>query len=641
MANIYTDIKLFDAEYYLANNPDVAAAIEGTTDITAQDHYFLHGAAENLNGGAENGSRAPNSWFNAAEYVAQNPDLADVDANLLLAHFALHGMAEGRAPNAATAGEDGKIKSELLADYVNAEGNEDVKAAIAEMTGTAVGAELTAEQAAIAIQHFFNYGINEDRKGGIADVIAGEDEGEGSEGEGEALTEALETLAQAESLVGEKAEAIGEFLEVKNYDPAGNAANVTAAETEVLTAQSTLDAAVAKLSAARATDLSTDTTPTLGADYTSLTSVTGIPAATTLSAANVTKIVKNALADVKANPAANALYEAMLDAQDALASDVAANGSDEAVARALNDAIVAYLQAGGADSAANDLAAVRAAFTAQEVLATPNWAVVIAAADNAFVITRDTDGNVTDVQLDDGGTLKDLDPVSATLTKNILDALKAAAVVAVDREDLITAETTAETAFSTNILGGLYELALDLQQDFVDMGAAITTATEARDEAQTDLDTLNSLVADYDNAVSSLEDAQQYFEDNDLELPVVLTGQMNATSGSDIFLFSSETATVRDFGLEGEDSIFFGEGFTLFEITGNVGITGNHGDVNTLEILWQQVGNNVELWVEAEAFAGNGSGTADLTKVTLVGVNGSDLQDNLDNGLLSLGEVVA
>lgn len=191
MANLYTDIKLFDAEYYLANNPDVAAAIQGT-DITAQDHYFLHGAAESLTGGTEDGSRAPNAWFNAAEYVAQNPDLADVDANLLLAHFALHGVNEGRAPNAATAGADGKIKPALLADYVNAEGNEDVKDAIAEITGTPVGAELTAEQAAIAAQHFFAYGINEGRKGGIADEISGDD-GDVEE----AIIEALEAYQAA------------------------------------------------------------------------------------------------------------------------------------------------------------------------------------------------------------------------------------------------------------------------------------------------------------------------------------------------------------------------------------------------------------------------------------------------------------
>ena len=128
----------------------------------------MHGAAESLT----NNDRAPNAWFNAAEYKAQNPDLADVDANLLLAHFALHGVNEGRAPNAATAGEDGKIKPELLNDYVNAEGNADVKAAIAEMTGEEVGEELTAEQAVIAMQHFFNHGINESREGGIADLIS-------------------------------------------------------------------------------------------------------------------------------------------------------------------------------------------------------------------------------------------------------------------------------------------------------------------------------------------------------------------------------------------------------------------------------------------------------------------------------------
>ena len=42
MANIYTDIAMFDAELYLAKNPDVAAAIEAqrsqlriTTSCTA------------------------------------------------------------------------------------------------------------------------------------------------------------------------------------------------------------------------------------------------------------------------------------------------------------------------------------------------------------------------------------------------------------------------------------------------------------------------------------------------------------------------------------------------------------------------------------------------------------------------------
>lgn len=224
MANIYTDIKLFDAEYYLANNADVAAAIEGT-DVTAQDHYFLHGAAEN---------RAPNSWFNAAEYVAQNPDLADVDANLLLAHFALHGVNEGRAPNAATAGADGKIKPELLADYVNAEGNEDVKAAIAEITGTPVGAELTAEQATIAAQHFFTYGINEGRKGGIADEISGDDTGI------EAVVEALEAYQAA--LTAQEAAVKAEKEVIKSAAERDDVTLATDADAE--TAKTAVDTAV-------------------------------------------------------------------------------------------------------------------------------------------------------------------------------------------------------------------------------------------------------------------------------------------------------------------------------------------------------------------------------------------------------------
>lgn len=57
-------------------------------------------------------------------------------------------------------------------------------------------------------------------------------------------------------------------------------------------------------------------------------------------------------------------------------------------------------------------------------------------------------------------------------------------------------------------------------------------------------------------------------------------------------------------------------------------------DFSTLQ---QQNGNNVELYVENETFAGNGSSTADLTQVTLTGVTGADLQDNLENGTLVLG----
>ena len=98
---------------------------------------------------------------------------------------------------------------------------------------------------------------------------------------------------------------------------------------------------------------------------------------------------------------------------------------------------------------------------------------------------------------------------------------------------------------------------------------------------------------------------------------------------------------MTNFGKKGEDSIFFGEEFELAKIT-ETGITGSQGDATKLEILWQEVANGVELYVESVASAGSGtSDTVDLTKVTLVGVTGEDLEAGFDNGLFSLGDFVA
>ena len=193
--NLYNDISMFDAEYYLANNPDVKAAIEAAAEdgitITAQQHYFLHGAAESLNGGVDGYPRAPNPWFDAKFYQDSHVKLKDVAANELLAHFSIYGAFEGLAPNPAYADENGMINPAELLAYVNAPGNEDVKAAVEEMTGQPVGDELTAEQAPLIAYQFFEYGINEDRKGGIADITPE------APGETDSLTEALNEYQEA------------------------------------------------------------------------------------------------------------------------------------------------------------------------------------------------------------------------------------------------------------------------------------------------------------------------------------------------------------------------------------------------------------------------------------------------------------
>jgi glycosyltransferase involved in cell wall biosynthesis/SAM-dependent methyltransferase len=72
---------LFDADWYLAQNPDVR-----TAGINPLLHYTAHGAAE---------GRDPNPLFKGDWYLAQNPDVRAANINPLL-HYIRHGIAEGR-----------------------------------------------------------------------------------------------------------------------------------------------------------------------------------------------------------------------------------------------------------------------------------------------------------------------------------------------------------------------------------------------------------------------------------------------------------------------------------------------------------------------------------------------------------------
>lgn len=158
------------------------------------------------------------------------------------------------------------------------------------------------------------------------------------------------------------------------------------------------------------------------------------------------------------------------------------------------------------------------------------------------------------------------------------------------------------------------------------------------EQAQTDAE---EVIGDLETAVAEKDTAEQWFEDNDVELPVNAEGDVSGTADNDIFLFdedASADAAIANFGASGEDQLFFGEGFSLVELGDEESITDkNVGEVDQKEIFWDQNGANVDLFVENEAFAGSGSGEADITQLTLAGVDGADLQDNLDNGTLVVG----
>ena len=87
MSSAVTDANpnpLFDREWYLARNPDVAAA---ATD--PWEHYLRHGAAE---------ARNPSPLFDGDWYLSQHPGLREVRMNPLM-HYWNQGAAQGSNPN--------------------------------------------------------------------------------------------------------------------------------------------------------------------------------------------------------------------------------------------------------------------------------------------------------------------------------------------------------------------------------------------------------------------------------------------------------------------------------------------------------------------------------------------------------------
>lgn len=96
---------LFDAEWYLAQNPDVQA---GGQDAAL--HYLVHGADE---------GRSPGPAFDGPWYLEHHPDVASAGWNPLL-HYIAHGSSEGRAirPPQAAAQDDESVPQPSAAPTV-------------------------------------------------------------------------------------------------------------------------------------------------------------------------------------------------------------------------------------------------------------------------------------------------------------------------------------------------------------------------------------------------------------------------------------------------------------------------------------------------------------------------------------------
>lgn len=149
-----------------------------------------------------------------------------------------------------------------------------------------------------------------------------------------------------------------------------------------------------------------------------------------------------------------------------------------------------------------------------------------------------------------------------------------------------------------------------------ELADAVAELTEAR-ALKTELAALNEAITD----------AADAFEAAGYNTPVMLDNpSAAATSASDVFLLGDEAAvTISAFGRSGSDALVIGEGYV---VNSGALTTGNNA---ALEVFFIQNGTRTEVHVETEAF---GSASDDVTVITLIGVDATDLQ--LVDGIISM-----
>lgn len=148
---------LFDAVYYLRQNPDVRDAFNADHTLAWQ-HYLQFGASESLSPDAEAGTRAPMPWFDIDFYLSANPDVAAAadGPSFAFRHFIENGMTEFRAPNAL--GLLKPLTEENLLQYAKA--SQDLLLAF-DIAASATS--LNAQQRYDLAMHFHRWGYAEDR----------------------------------------------------------------------------------------------------------------------------------------------------------------------------------------------------------------------------------------------------------------------------------------------------------------------------------------------------------------------------------------------------------------------------------------------------------------------------------------------
>jgi hypothetical protein len=556
---------IFDATFYATQRPDVlnaylAGGIEGTFAEFAYGHF--------INQGWKEGSD-PNAGFDVSFYLESNPDVAAAGVEPF-GHFVAQGLSEGRAPNAAFPG----LNDFDFQTYLDA--NPDL---VAAGITTAVD----------AYSHYLNIGFSENRPGtpNLADLD---------------LLEALETLQAAEAT---QSDALAAFAAFDNASDADGAAVLTGAALEAF------------IDAYTGADLEAEVNGAESASNTAIAALASARAGTT--DAQLQTSYNTALTAVQGDPTANGLLSARAAADAAVASHIAAEGSDAQILTELRAAIAAYASAGG------DLTVVidGGVYSLSDLLTDIN-----------ANLTAGTPEVLVD-DFDDNGYVFPTAPANASET-----ALAAAIDVVVDRDVAVDASAVADANLSGNVLGGALvasegnlEIRADLISDVAEAQAYFTAAQAAS--------------AAYDDASDAVTDATDALTDLGYTAPVSIAagGAFAGTADGDIFIYQdapggpSVASTITGFGVDGDDVLFVGDGFTTVTLADTADITlGGFGGAGTLELFIQQVGANTVLYIEDDSFDGSTVGAWDGNSVTLVGVDADSV--TLQNGVISVTPAV-
>ena len=188
---------------------------------------------------------------------------------------------------------------------------------------------------------------------------------------------------------------------------------------------------------------------------------------------------------------------------------------------------------------------------------------------------------------------------------------------------------------------------IDAQANAVDAADAVDVFNDAvadMEAAELDvntLDGLNATIADADAAVTDAEDA---FDDFGLTLETdAFDGTLNATDGSDVYIFASDLdgeVVIDGFGVDGVDYLVLGDDYTFVALGEEETISDRVGSADVLEIFYSEADGTLSLFVEDGAESGRDTNAADVTEITLAGLEFADLS-NSDNILSATGIEVA